>query len=299
MSKRFLAILVICMAVMVAGCNQSEKNTAEKKVVLASKPMTEQYILGEILTELIERNSDIKVEKNFGIGGGTSNIHPAMIKGEIDIYPEYTGTGWLAVLKKKSIKDSDLLFDSVKKQYADQYGIYWSNRYGFDNTYSLAVRKETADKYGLKTFDDLVRVSAELVMGANPDFYERKDGFAGLEKEYGFAFKKKAELDISLRYKALESREVDVITAFNTEPKVQEFNLVLLKDNRHFFQSYHAATLVRNEILEKYPELKKILSALDGKISDEEMLQMNYKVEIQGEDPKAVALEFIEKKGLR
>ncbi len=298
MSKKLLAIMVVCVAVILSGCSKSDEADAEKKVVLASKPMTEQYILGEILTELIEKNSDIKVEKNFGIGGGTSNIHPAMIKGEIDIYPEYTGTGWLAVLKKKSIKDSEVLFDSVKKEYAAAYDIYWSERYGFDNTYSLAVRKETAEKYGLKTFDDLARVSPELVMGANPDFYERKDGFAGLEKEYNFKFKKKAELDISLRYKALESREVDVITAFNTEPKVAEFNLVLLKDNRHFFQSYHAATLVRNEVLKKYPELKKILSALDGKISDEEMLKMNYRVEFLKKDPKAVALEFIAEKGL-
>ncbi len=298
MGKIVSAMMVVCVAIILSACSQSGDTDSEKKVVLASKPMTEQYILGEILTELIEKNSDITVEKKFGIGGGTSNIHPAMLKGEIDIYPEYTGTGWLAVLRKKSIKDSDILFDSVKKQYAAEYDIYWSERYGFDNTYSLAVRKETADKYGLKTFDDLARVSSELVMGANPDFYERKDGFAGLKKEYTFTFKKRAELDISLRYKALQSREVDVITAFNTEPRVQEFNLVLLKDNRHFFQSYHAATLARNQVIKKYPELKKILALLDGQISDEEMLEMNYKVEILKKDPKAVALEFIEEKGL-
>ncbi len=291
--------LALVMVVMISGCGKQDNSRAEKKVVLASKPMTEQYILGEILTELIETKSDIQVDKNFGIGGGTSNIHPAMVKGEIDIYPEYTGTGWLTVLKKEQIKDSDVLFNSVRKEYDAEYGIYWSERYGFDNTYSLAVRPETAEQYGLKTFDDLARVSPELVIGANPDFYEREDGFKGLSSEYGFHFKKKEELDISLRYKALDSGQVDVITAFNTDPKVQEYNLVLLKDNRKFFQSYHAATLVRNDVLEKYPELKGILALLDGQISDEEMLAMNYRVEILKEDPRAVALDFMERKGLK
>ncbi len=298
MKKNLLIILAtFLMLIAVVGC--SEQQSTEKKVVLACKPMTEQYILGEIIAELITINSDIQVEKNFGIGGGTSNIHPAMEKGQIDIYPEYTGTGWLAVLKKEPIKDGEELFQKVKKEYDETYGIYWSNPYGFDNTYSLAVRKEVAETYGLETFDDLVSISDELVMGANPDFYEREDGYVGLTTVYDFEFKELEELDISLRYQAIESAEVDVITAYNTDPKVAEYDLVLLKDNKHYFQSYHAATLVRNEVLEKYPELKDILAKLDGQISDEEMLMMNYRVEILKEDPKKVAMDFMDAKGLR
>ncbi len=298
MKKRILAVFAIMLLTMsIFGCSNSASK--EKKVVLASKPMTEQYIIGEILAELITSNSDIEVEKNFGIGGGTSNIHPAMEKGEIDIYPEYTGTGWLAVLQNEPIKDGEELFQSVKEQYESKYGIYWSNIYGFDNTYSLAVRRDVAEKYNLETFEDLQKVSNEIVIGANPDFYEREDGFKGLSEAYGFEFKGKEELDISLRYKAIESSQVDVIPAFNTDPKVKEYDLVLLKDNKNYFQSYHAATLVRGEVLEKYPELKDILAKLDGQISDEEMLQMNYKVEILNEDPHDVALKFIEEKQLR
>ncbi len=297
MKKIIVGFLVSLMVLGLFGCATDKAD--EKKVVLATKPMTEQYILGEILFELITTNSDIEVEKNFGIGGGTSNIHPAMEKGEIDIYPEYTGTGWLAVLKNEPIKDGEKLFESVKEQYNTKYDIYWSNIYGFDNTYSLAVRKDVADKYNLKTFDDLKKVSNELIMGANPDFYEREDGFKGLNEVYQFDFKKKDEIDISLRYQAIDNKQVDVITVFNTDPKIAEYNLVPLQDNKKYFQSYHAATLVRNEVLEKYPELKDILAKLDGQISDEEMLTMNYKVEILKEDPKDVALQFMDEKQLR
>ncbi len=292
-----MALALIVALTALVGCSQEQ--STQKKVVLACKPMTEQYILGEIIAELITVNSDIVVEKNFGIGGGTSNIHPAMENGQIDIYPEYTGTGWLAVLKNDPIKDGEELFQAVKKQYDEQYGIYWSERYGFDNTYSLAVRKDVAEKYNLETFEDLEAVSAKLAIGANPDFYEREDGYTGLTQVYDFQFKRLEELDISLRYQAIEGAQVDVITAYNTDPKVTEYNLVLLKDNKHYFQSYHAATLVRNEVLEEYPELEGILAKLDGQISDEEMLAMNYRVEILKEDPKKVAMEFMDSKGLR
>ncbi len=298
MKKIVLGILMVVSMVVLGSCGGSDNSTDEKKVVLACKPMTEQYILGEIIAELIENNSDIKVEKNFGIGGGTSNIHPAMVEGEIDIYPEYTGTGWLTVLKKEPIQDSEELFKAVADEYNNLFGISWSERYGFDNTYALVVRKDTAEKYNIKTFEDLEKVSDKLVIGANPDFFEREDTFKGLKKVYDFNFKSKKEMDISLRYKALSSGEIDVTTAFNTDPKVEEFNLVLLKDNKHYFQSYHAATLVRNEVIQKYPEIKDILSKLDNQISDEEMLNMNYKVEILKEDPKKVALEFIKRKNL-
>ncbi len=300
LKKALLIFISILLISFMASCNNGsgENEDGEKKVVLACKPMTEQYILGEILAALIEQNSDIKVEKNFGIGGGTSNIHPAMVKGEIDIYPEYTGTGWLTVLKKEPIKDSDTLFKSVADSYANEYSIHWSERYGFNNTYALVIRKDTAEKYHIKTFEDLAKASDKLVIGANPDFFEREDTFKGLNKVYDFHFKEKKEMDISLRYEALSSEDIDVTTAFNTDPKVKEYDLVLLEDNKKYFQSYHAATLVRLEVLEKYPALKEILAKLDNNISDEEMLQMNYRVEILKEDPKKVALEFIKKKEL-
>ena len=291
-SKVIIVVLVLTLAVM-AGCRAKEK-----KVVIASKPMTEQYILVEMLTYLIEANTDITVEQKMGIGGGTSNIHPAMISGEIDIYPEYTGTGWLFVLKQELINDPVALYQATKEAYDSEYDITWSNLYGFNDTYGLAMKKEKAEALGIKTYSDLAAASADLNLGAEYDFYEREDGYPGLVEVYGFDFGKTTELDIGLKYQSITSDEVDVINVFSTDGRLAEANLVVLVDDKNFFPSYYCATLIRNETLIEYPELAEVLAMLDGAISDEEMTYLNYLVEIKNEDPKQVALDFLIEKGL-
>jgi len=294
MKKVVLASFLILIMLLSFGCAGEEK-----KVVIASKPMTEQYIIVEMLTYLIEENTDISVEQKMGIGGGTSNIHPAMVKGEIDIYPEYTGTGWLFVLKEEPISDPDLLYEAVKERYLSEYGIVWSEPYGFNNTFGLAVKEDLADELNLKTYSDLAKFSNRLSFGAEYDFFEREDGYPGLVKTYGFDFKKTTELDIGLKYEAIGSGEVDVINIFSTDGRLKEYGLKVLEDDKNFFPSYYCATLIRQETLEKYPELKEILSLLDGQINNDEMTTMNYLVEIEKKDPKEVALNFLEEKGLR
>lgn len=293
MKKLFALILLIFMISVSVGCNK-----VEKKVVIASKPHSEQYILAEMLTILIEENTDIEVEKKLGIGGGTSNIHPAMLKGEIDIYPEYSGTGLLFVLKEDLITDPDELFLEVKKRYEEEFGILWLDIYGFNNTYALAVKNETAVKYGLKNYDDLAKVSNQLIFGAEYDFFEREDGFNGLKKIYPLNFKDTKEIDIGLKYQAIGSGQVDVINAFSTDGLLKEFGLKVLEDNKNFFPAYQAATLIREETLEKYPELKSVLNKLAGKISDDEMILLNYYVEKEKQDPADVARDFLKEKGL-
>lgn len=293
MKKLFALILLVFMISVSAGCNK-----VEKKVVIASKPHSEQYILAEMLTILIEENTDIEVEKKLGIGGGTSNIHPAMLKGEIDIYPEYSGTGLLFVLKEDLIADPDELFLEVKKRYEEEFGILWLDIYGFNNTYALAVKNETAVKYGLKNYDDLAKVSNQLTFGAEYDFFEREDGFNGLKKIYPLNFKDTKEIDIGLKYQAIGSGQVDVINAFSTDGLLKEFGLKVLEDNKNFFPAYQAATLIREETLEKYPELKSVLNKLAGKISDDEMILLNYYVEKEKQDPADVARDFLKEKGL-
>lgn len=293
MKKLFALILILFMVSMSIGCDKSEK-----KVVIASKPHSEQYILAEMLTILIEENTDIEVEKKLGIGGGTSNIHPAMLKGEIDIYPEYSGTGLLFVLKEDLITDPDELFLEVKKRYEEEFGILWLDIYGFNNTYALAVKNETAVKYGLKNYDDLAKVSNQLTFGAEYDFFEREDGFNGLKKIYPLNFKDTKEIDIGLKYQAIGSGQVDVINAFSTDGLLKEFGLKVLEDNKNFFPAYQAATLIREETLEKYPELKSVLNKLAGKISDDEMILLNYYVEKEKQDPADVARDFLKEKGL-
>jgi len=291
-SKVLIVVLVLTLAIM-SGCSAKEK-----KVVIASKPMTEQYILVEMLTYLIEANTDITVEQKMGIGGGTSNIHPAMISGEVDIYPEYTGTGWLFVLKQDLINDPDALYKATKEAYDSEYDITWSNLYGFNDTYGLAMKKEKAEALGIKTYSDLAALSADLNLGAEYDFYEREDGYPGLAETYGFDFGEKTELDIGLKYQSISSDEVDVINVFSTDGRLKEANLVVLEDDKNFFPSYYCATLIRNDTLKKYPELADVLAMMDDAISDEEMTYLNYLVEIENEDPKQVALDFLIEKGL-
>jgi glycine betaine/choline ABC-type transport system substrate-binding protein len=291
--KLCAAILCSIIFLSIAGCSKTEK-----KIVLASKPMTEQYVITEILRQLIEKETDIKVELKPGIGGGTANIHPAIVSGEIDMYPEYTGTGWLLVLKEEPIYDPQKLYEAVKKAYDETYNIHWSGLYGFNDTYGVAVKKSLADRYGLKTYSDLAKVSGEVTFGANYDFYEREDGFPGLEKAYGFSFKNKVELDIGLKYEAINSGQVDAINVFSTDGRLRQEGLVVLEDDKNFFPSYYAATLVRNETLDKYPELDEVLEKLNGKISNDEMIEMNYLVEIEKMDPGTVATDFLKKEGL-
>ncbi len=294
MNKKLVFILALFILVTsVAGCSNQKK-----EITIASKPMTEQYILAEILTQIIEKDTDIDVIQKLGIGGGTSNIHPAMISGEIDLYPEYTGTGWLFVLKEELIRDPQDLYNAVKQGYDEEYGIYWSGLYGFNDTYGLAAKRDLAEDYGLETYADLAKVSQDLRFGAEYDFYEREDGYPGLKEAYGFDFKDMVELDIGLKYVAISTDNVDVINVFSTDAMLKKENLVVLKDNENFFPSYFAATLVRNETLTKYPELKDVIEKLTDQISDDEMIEMNYLVEVENKDPKVVASEFITKKGL-
>jgi len=296
MKKIVISLVVILMVVALlftAGCTKSEK-----KVVIASKPMTEQYILVEMLTYLIEGNTDITVEQKMGIGGGTSNIHPAMLEGEIDIYPEYTGTGWLFVLKEELINDPTELYNATKEAYEEDFEIVWSELYGFNDTFGIAVKQELAEKLGIKTYSDLAKASPDLNFGAEYDFYEREDGYPGLETVYGFDFGEKTELDIGLKYQAISSDQVDVINVFSTDGRLKEANLVVLEDDKNFFPSYYCATLIRKDTLKKYPELKKVLAILDNQISNDEMTYLNYLVEIENKDPKAVAMDFLVEKGL-
>lgn len=288
-----LGMILILLMALLAGCQ-----TEEKMVVIASKPHSEQYILAEMLTQLIETHTDIMVEQKLGIGGGTANIHPAVLAGEIDIYPEYSGTGWLFVLKEDLINDPDELYQAVTDRYKRDFDIVWLNRYGFNNTYALAVAGSIAEEFQLETYTDLVDKSPMLIFGAEYDFYEREDGYPGLEAVYGFDFKEKKELDIGLKYEAIGSGEIDVVNAFSTDGLLKQYDLKVLADDQNFFPSYQAATLIRQETLDKYPELEDVLNKLAGQISDDEMIELNYMVEKENQDPKEVAKKFLEEKGL-
>ena len=290
--KRGITLLLLAgMILGICACGKKES------IKIASKPMTEQYILTDIIAQLIEEETDYEVEITKGIGGGTTNIHPALVKGEFDLYPEYTRTAWLNVLKKEEMeKDDALLYDQLLAEY-DQIGLTWTGLYGFSNTYGLAVRKETAEQYGLSTYSDLAAASGELIFGGNPDYIELETGYSRLCTAYNMEFKDTKQMEIALKYEALINGEVDVINAFTTDAQLAANDLVLLTDDGGFFETFLAGTVVRKDTLEKYPELQGVLEKLNGMISEEEMQQMNYEVEVNGKEDKEVARQFLESKG--
>ncbi len=292
MKKRVLFLMVTCMVWGLCACGKKEP------VKIASKPMTEQYILTEIIAQLIEAETDYGVEITKGVGGGTTNIHPALVKGDFDLYPEYTRTAWLNVLKKEEMeKDDQKLYEQLIAEY-DGLGLTWTGLYGFSNTYGLAVRQDTAGQYELNTYSDLAAASGELVFGGNPDYIELETGYPRLCAAYDMQFKDTVQMEIALKYEALINHEVDVINAFTTDAQLAANDLVLLTDDQIFFETFDAGTVVRKDALEKYPELRGILEKMNGLITEDEMQQMNYEVEVNGREDREVAQEFLVKKGL-
>lgn len=308
--KRTLAAaFAAALALGLAGCGGESAASAPPErsaapaggtVRIATKPMTEQYILGEILGLLVE-DAGYEAQITKGIGGGTSNIHPAMEKGEFDLYPEYTSSGWVMVLKHEagSVGDDEILA-RLQKEYQENFGMTWVGLYGFNNTYTVAVRGEVADQYGLKKTSDLAAVADKLTFGGNPDYLERADGFPAVCGAYGLSFGKVVDIDIGLKYQALASGDIDVTNAYTTDAQLADPDnkVVALEDDKNLQVNYFCSTVVRQDALEKFPGLEQALLKLDGALSDSEMAGLNYKVEVEGLDEKDVARDFLVEKGL-
>ncbi|QYR64011.1 glycine betaine ABC transporter substrate-binding protein [Fusobacterium animalis] len=290
-------LIILGLFIVIFGVYFSLNSKKDKTINIATKPMTEGYILGQMLTELIEQDTDLKVNITNGVGGGTSNIHPAIVKGEFDLYPEYTGTSWEAVLKKEGSYDESK-FDELQKEYKEKYNLEYVNLYGFNNTYGLAVNKDIAKKYNLKTYSDLAKVSNNLIFGAEYDFFEREDGYKELQKVYNMNFKKQIDMDIGLKYQAMKDKKIDVMVIFTTDGQLAISDVIVLEDDKKMYPSYRAGTVVRSEILSEYPELKPVLEKLNNILDDKTMADLNYQVESEGKKPEDVAREYLQEKGL-
>ena len=290
-------LIILVLFIIIFGAYFSLNSKKDKTINIATKPMTEGYILGQMLTELIEQDTDLKVNLTTWVGGGTSNIQPAIVKGEFDLYPEYTGTSWEAVLKKEGSYDESK-FDELQKEYKEKYNLEYVNLYGFNNTYGLAVNKDIAEKYNLKTYSDLAKVSNNLIFGAEYDFFEREDGYKELQKVYNMNFKKQIDMDIGLKYQAMKDKKIDVMVIFTTDGQLAISDVVVLEDDKKMYPSYRAGTVVRSEILSEYPELKPVLEKLNNILNDKTMADLNYQVESEGKKPEDVAREYLQEKGL-
>ncbi len=267
------------------------------KVVVGSKNFTEQLILGELMAQLIEERTGLSVERRFDLGG-TMICHGAIVRGEIDIYPEYTGTALTAILKRKALLDPDETFKVVAREYRSRFAIEWLQSFGFNNTYALTVRKRDARIHGWEKISDLRESAANLRAGFTSEFAERPDGYPGLRKVYGLRFGEVRDFDPTLMYEALAKGEVDVICAFATDGRLAAYQLEPLSDDRGFFPPYYAAPLIREEVLTAHPEIKDTLTPLLGLLDDLTMQRLNYEVDGKKRSPRHVAREFLRSNNL-
>jgi osmoprotectant transport system permease protein len=266
------------------------------RVAIGSKDFTEQIILGELLAQVIESNTGLKVERRFDLGGNLA--HEALVAGEIDAYVEYTGTALLAILKERPLDDPQAVYRRVKSEYASRFKLEWTEPLGFSNTFAILVRREDARRLGLKTISDAAKVSAQWRAGFGQDFMSRPDGYPGFAKAYGFHFEETREMDLSLTYRALAEHQVDLIAGNSTDGLIDRYGLVQLEDDRHYFPPYDAVPVARQATLSKYRELREVLKKLGGILSVEEMRQLNYSVDGDKRPAKDVVREFLTRKGL-
>jgi osmoprotectant transport system permease protein len=264
------------------------------RVVVGSKDFTESAILGEIVAQMLEARG-IAVERNFELGGNLP--HDALLAGKIDLYPEYTGTSYTAILKHAPITDPRAVYEQVKREYAEKFNLVVSEPLGFDNTFAILVRGAEARRLKLKTISDAVPYARNWRAGFGQDFMSRADGYPGFAKAYGLKFAEVREMDLSLTYIALASAKVDLIAGNSTEGRIAALDLVQLEDDRHYFPPYEAVYLVRRDSLARLPALSETLAKLAHSISTEEMRQLNYEVDANKRGQADVVREWLKRKG--
>jgi osmoprotectant transport system permease protein len=266
-----------------------------KPVLVASKPFGESYLLAEMFAQLLEQRG-VAVQRRPGLGS-TEIAFSALRNGSIDVYPEYTGTGLLAILHEQPNRDARAVFAYVSQVFAARYDAHWLPPLGFENTYAIAVRRETAQQYNLHTLSDLARASKSLTAGFTPDFVGRPDGLAGLRKEYGLAFRDVRSLLQAVKYQALASGSVDVIDGYSTDGLIARYDLVVLQDDRRFFPPYEAAALVSGHLYRDQPAAIAALSQLSGRIGEQQMRDWNRAIEADGREVAVVARDALRELG--
>lgn len=295
--KGILCVTACLLVAVFVFTGVSQKINNKKVITIGSKDFTEQEILGNILSELIENKTDISVNRKFALGG-TQVIFSALQNDDIDMYVSYSGTAYGDVLKYTPISDVEEVYNTVKKDYKDKFNIEVLKQMNFNNTYTLAVTKETAKKYNLKTISDLDKIGNKLTATTTLEFLNREDGLIGLAKKYNFNFKDTVGIDGTPRYSALMNNESDVIDAFSTDGLLKKYDLTVLEDDKNFFPPYYAIPVMRSEVLEEYPEIKPLVEEVGNLINNDVMIELNYEVDELKKDPKDVAIEFLKNSGL-
>ena len=285
-----MKVWVLIAALLLAATARAAEQPGVVRI--ASKNFTEQEILGELVAQLIERHTTLRVERRFGLGG-TEICHSGLLSGELDLCVEYTGTGLVNVLRMPPAGGAGATHRRVAGAYRERFDLEWLPPIGFNNTYAIAVRRSEAQARGWSSIGDLAADAGDLRGGFTPEFMERPDGYPGLRRTYGFTLGSAADIDPGLMYTAIASGQVDVICAFATDSRIDEHDLVVLDDDLGFFPPYDAAPVARAGLLERHPEIRDALAALAGTIDDAAMRAMNREVDTLGLEPADVAREWI------
>lgn len=270
-----------------------------KTLTIGSKAFSESIILSEILSQYLEQNHNYKIERKLNLGG-TSVVFDALRTKGIDVYPDYTGTGYIMILKKSGERDPNKVYDIVNLEFEKQYGIIWSAPLGFNNTYAFALRDSDERLKNIHRVSDLKKISKELKLTSPHEFLEREDGYKAVKEFYELQFNddEVVAMNSGLMYAAIRDNETDIIMSYSTDGRIGAYNLRLLKDNKNFFPPYYASYLTRKELIKNHPALQKAFDDLAGAITENEMIEMNDLVDRAKREPSQVAYNFLVSKGM-
>ena len=316
--RSLMAVTAGGVAVATLGRGATVHAQDKPEVIVGSKDFTEQIIISE-MTALMLEEAGYGVERQLNLGG-SGIVHEALVSGEIDVYTEYTGTALLVTLglelpaadaestpMASPTADAspvaggglaDTVYQIVATEYASQFNLVWLDPLGFNNTYTLAVRADTASELGLTKISDLVGKEGDLTFGATTEFVTRPDGLPGVSAAYGLSFGDEVGMDSGLVYGALDSEDVDVISAFATDGRIPQLGLVLLEDDLGFFPPYFAAPVVKQELLDEDPAVRDVLNQLAGKIDNATMAGLNAQVDVDKIEAIDVARTYLQGQGL-
>ena len=290
-----IAFLVIALLVILIPFLSGSSN---KQIVIGAKLGAEPEILINMYQLLIEEETDLTVELKPGLGK-TSFVFNALKSGSIDIYPEFTGTALSEFLKEEAVSnDRDEVYEQARKGLDEQFDMTLLSPMSFNNTYTLAISKSFAEQTGIQTISDLSSVQANVKAGFTLEFNDREDGYKGIQKLYGLKFPSVQTMEPKLRYQAIETGDINIMDAYSTDSELKEYNMTVLEDDKELFPPYQGSPLLMKKTLDKHPELERVLNQLAGKVTDDEMREMNYRVNSDGESAADVAREFLVNKDL-
>jgi len=289
-----IAALLPTILILLTACSPPRPDHP----VIGAKNFTEQVVLGELLAQEIEAKSNLKVERRFYLAGSYI-CQQALVSGRIDAYVEYTGTALTAILKQPVDRDPQRVLDTVRNLYATRYNVVVAPPLGFENTFAMVIRGDDARNLHLTTLSQAARYTPQWRLGVGYEFEQRPDGLPGLSGAYGLHFAAPPRtMDLGLLYRALNAHQVDMIAANSTDGPIQAFGLTALEDDKHYFPPYQAVPLVRAEALQRWPQIQAALNALSGKITADDMRELNEAIDGQHRDPAEVVREFRARKGL-